>query len=115
MTGNPAKSECSACGMQVPMMINEAWCCSRCGGLVPSPWDEADHPPHNAFRRSAPGKWDIAFPIHPSGLLGWKTRRQCQKLGGHWWHPSDPMIEWKCCACGASRDGIPGVRLRLPA
>jgi hypothetical protein len=65
------------------------------------------HPEHTVHREVAPGAWDVAFPIHPRGVLGWQIRRRCRKSGGHWWHPSDPMIEWKCCACGASRDGMP--------
>jgi hypothetical protein len=61
------------------------------------------HPEHPVLFRDG----TVAFPIHPSGLLGWKTRRACKESGGHWWHPSDAMIEWKCCQCGASRDGMP--------
>ena len=68
---------------------------------------ETAHPEHANHREVAPGMWDVAFPIHPRGLLGWQTRRRCRKAGGHWWHPSDPMIGWKCCACGASRVGMP--------
>lgn len=65
------------------------------------------HPRHrtvvrNGFRFDSP-----AFPVHPTGWMGFKARRACRKKGGHWWHPADAMILWKCCACGASRDGIP--------
>ena len=67
----------------------------------------AAHPEHSDDREVAPGIWQVVFPIHPRGLLGWKIRRRCQKSGGHWWHPVGGMIEWKCCACGASRDGLP--------
>jgi hypothetical protein len=65
------------------------------------------HPVHENHREVAPGIWDIAFPAHPRGMLGWQVRRRCRKSGGHWWHPADAMIEWKCCVCGASRDGMP--------
>jgi hypothetical protein len=72
------------------------------------------HPAHLNMRQVAPpregnpkGIWDVAFPPEPTGWAGWRQRRQCRKRGGHWWHPADAMIEWRCCACGASRDGMP--------
>lgn len=65
------------------------------------------HPEHPVMQESAPGVWTVSFPIHPKGWLGWKARRACHKAGGHWWHPADPMILWRCCQCGADRDGMP--------
>lgn len=66
------------------------------------------HPEHTMQREIAPGVWDIAFPMHPKGWLGFKVRRACRKRGGHWWHPEPgTMIDWRCCACGAAADGMP--------
>jgi hypothetical protein len=74
----------------------------------------SEHPEHAFMRqvvspseRNPQGIWDVAFPMHPRGWLGVKTRRACRRNGGHWWHPADAMILWKCCACGADRDGMP--------
>lgn len=68
---------------------------------------------HANVRRTAGGTAPL-FPIHPNGLLGWKTRRACRKAGGHWWHPSDAMVEWRCCNCGATTDGNPKDGSRHP-
>lgn len=70
--------------------------------------DPDRHPSHDALREARPGRWEESFPIHPGGLAGWRARRRCRAAGGHWWHPTGPMIEWTCCACGATRDGNPG-------
>lgn len=77
--------------------------------------DAPIHPEHKVMRQTVKpehtthgkGIWEPAFPIHPKGWLGVKTRRACRKRGGHWWHPADAMILWKCCQCGADRDGMP--------
>jgi len=71
------------------------------------PADMAEHPEHRVMREVAKGIWDVAFPVHPKGWAGVRTRRACRKAGGHWWHPADAMILWRCCQCGADRDGMP--------
>ncbi len=69
---------------------------------------ETGHPEHLAFVWTWPGlPPHPAQPARPRGVLGWKMRRACRKAGGHWWHPADAMIAWFCCACGATRDGMP--------
>jgi hypothetical protein len=66
------------------------------------------HPRHDVMAEVAPGLWDIARPIHPTGLTGWRTRRACRKAGGHWWHADRHDITgWWCCACGAPCEGMP--------
>lgn len=63
------------------------------------------HPEHVTLAGTT--GWLPVRPHNVPGLRTWKQRRACRKAGGHWWHPADPMIEWFCCQCGASRDGAP--------
>lgn len=60
------------------------------------------HPEHMVLAQVAPEVWDVSFPIHPRGVLGWQTRRACKRRGGHFLHPVTAMgCDWRCCACGA--------------
>jgi hypothetical protein len=69
-----------------------------------SPW----HPEHPVQREAAPGVWVPAIPEEPASLLlRWRLRRECRKRGGHFWHPTDPMIGWGCCVCGKPTEGMP--------
>jgi hypothetical protein len=63
----------------------------------------AEHPGH----RNTPGAPEPIVPAYPTGWSGFKARRACRKAGGHYWHPSDGMIGWGCCNCGARTDGMP--------
>lgn len=65
------------------------------------------HPEHRVHTETASGYWEPAIPLEATGWTGWQVRRRCRKAGGHWWHPTDPMIGWGCCNCGARRDGFP--------
>ena len=54
---------------------------------------------HPNMVQTAPGLWEVAIPIHPTGLLGWKVRRACRDVGGHFFH-ANRQWGWSCCRCG---------------
>jgi hypothetical protein len=68
------------------------------------------HPAHTRLVASLDGSiWYPEQPAPtPSKYAQWKRERDChRRRGGHWWHPTDAMIGWFCCGCGAERDGMP--------
>jgi hypothetical protein len=71
---------------------------------------EDGHPPHLRWESPTSGVWfPSPPPVRPYELFWrrWAREHACKRQGGHWWHPADPMIEWFCCRCGKSRDGMP--------
>ena len=80
--------------------------------VLREPGEHPDHPAHLRWHSPTPGVWLPARPTIDRGSLRarWaqrRTERACKALGGHWWHPADPMIAWFCCRCGKDRDGMP--------
>lgn len=66
------------------------------------------HPPHLAWERQAGQPvWFPKPPNQGTWLEQFRRERECRKLGGHFWHPADPMIAWSCCFCGRDTDGTP--------
>lgn len=51
---------------------------------------------------------DHVQPDRFSWIAQCAREHACRRNGGHWWHPIlGSLIDWFCCSCGSTRDGMP--------
>lgn len=72
--------------------------------------DHGDHPLHLSWHSYGGGVWFPDQPVRTFELFWrrWAREWACKRQSGHWWHPvHGTMIEWFCCRCGKTCDGMP--------
>jgi hypothetical protein len=88
------------------------WNCWRLFEVAVRPVPDDGHPEHPVGTPVLGPDGDrVEMPEPPARWKPWwrqwARQRACRRMGGHWWHPADPMIAWACCVCGRETDGMP--------